>query len=576
MRTGQLVKDRYRLLAEIGSGGGGTVWRAFDEELQRTVAVKRALSPGSEDWAKRVGWLRREGTILARFSHPNVVTVHDIAVEDGEFWLVLEHISATDLTEQGVLPPHRAARLGADLASALEAVHAEGVVHRDVKPGNVLITDSGHAKLADFGISRVVHGDVTLTDSALLIGTPGYMAPEVAKGTEPTSESDVFSLGATLFAAVEGVGPYGDSQNPLELLHHAQSGRISAPHNAGALAPVLSALLRVNPAKRPTAAEAKRMLEAVAADEPKNTKRSWRWALVAAAVVAVVVGGWLAFRNLPPDSIAAAGVDVHSADPCALIDPAALARFGETQLEPEYGNFTRCDVIVQSGTSEVDVQVRFADADAEPPPGQADRISGLDVVRKPADAEACERILLVPGAPVVVSAEQDGEGPADLCGMADTTTATAAGVLSRGPVPQRAEPAPSSLINVDACALLDGDGLARFPGVDANHPEPGVGGWSCRWESTTSPLSLRLLFDRNQPLNADDGQPVRLGDRQGHVEPDDESCTVKVVHREYSGVDGHPMAELVNVIVSGARPPEQLCELATSLAEPTAAGLPAP
>ncbi|MDA3647496.1 serine/threonine protein kinase [Saccharopolyspora indica] len=575
MRTGQLVKDRYRLLEEIGSGGGGTVWRAFDEELQRTVAVKRALSPDSEDWAKRVGWLRREGTILARFSHPNVVTVHDIAVEGGEFWLVLEHISASDLAEQGVLQPHRAARLGADLAGALEAVHAEGVVHRDVKPGNVLITDTGTAKLADFGISRVVHGDVTLTESALLTGTPGYMAPEVARGAEPTAESDVFSLGATLFAAVEGVGPFGDSRNPLELLHHAQSGHISAPKNAGALAPVLAALLRVNPAKRPTAAEAKRMLESAAEAEPARAKQPWRWALVAAAVVAVIAGGWLAFRDQPPASTVA-GVDVHAADPCSLVDAAELARFGEARLEPEYGNFTRCDVIVRSGASEVDVQVRFADAEAGPPPGRADAISGIDVVRNPPEAEACERTLLVPGARVIVGAEQDGEGPADLCGMADAATATAAGALASGVLPPRAEPAPSSLINVDACALLDGDGLARFPGVDANSPDPGVGGWSCRWESTTSPLALRLLFDRNQPLNADDGRPVRLGDHQGYVEPDDESCAVKVVHREYTGVDGNPMAELVQVIVTGARPQDQLCELATSLAEPTAAGLPKP
>ncbi|MGP4016518.1 serine/threonine-protein kinase [Saccharopolyspora sp. 5N708] len=595
MHTGQLVIGRYRLVEQIGSGGNGIVWRAIDEELDRPVAIKHALSRDSENGAERISRLRREAKTLAQVNHPNVVTLFDAVADGAEWWLVMEYVPAPDLAAHGTLPPSRVARLGAQLASALEAVHAMGIVHRDIKPSNVLITGDDRAKLGDFGISRVVHADVTLTDSALLTGTPGYVAPEVAGGDEPIPASDVFSLGATLFAAVEGVSPFGPSDNPLVLLRRAAAGDICAPSRAGALAPALSAMLRVDPAKRPTAAEAKRILESIAdrtaADTdppPVPRRRRFGMATASVAVVAVLaIGAWLVFdlTSSSADDTARSGPsptigDPRTADPCALIDPAPLARFGDTDVDTDYGNFNRCDVIVQSGDSEVDVQVQLEKGTSGGPPLPIEKVGELSIVREPGDSEGCERMLLLPDRyRIPISAEQNGEGQADFCAMADAAVTSAVEVLSRGQLPRRPTPEPASLINADACALLDANALARFPGVDAIHPEIGFGGWECRWNSTTSPLTLLVRFDRNESLNAHDGRPVQLAGRDAFVEPEgygDDTCEVSVVHRKYAGEDAEPMDELLLVVVMGAQPPDQLCGLATSLAEPAAAALPRP
>ncbi|MFI6596031.1 serine/threonine-protein kinase [Nonomuraea sp. NPDC050536] len=193
MESVHAVADRYRLEERIGSGGNGMVWRAVDEELGRVVAVKRALTGDDQ----RVALLRREARILARVSHPNVVTVYDLVPDGGAWWLVMEYVPARSLAEHGTLPPGRVAEIGVQLACGLRAVHEAGVLHRDVKPGNVLLSDHGQAKLGDFGISRSPDGEITITDVGTVIGTPAYVAPEVANGADPSPASDVFSLGAT-------------------------------------------------------------------------------------------------------------------------------------------------------------------------------------------------------------------------------------------------------------------------------------------------------------------------------------------------------------------------------------------
>ncbi|MEV6228782.1 serine/threonine-protein kinase [Saccharopolyspora shandongensis] len=187
MRIGQLISGRYRLAEQIGSGGGGTVWRAVDEELGRDVAIKHAASRDSEHGAERIRRLRTEGKILAKVNHPNVVTLYDVVAEGGEWLLVMEYLPAPDLAHHRMLPPARVARIGAQLAAGLAAVHATGVLHRDIKPGNVLVTADDIAKLGDFGTSRAVHADVTLTETGLLSGTPGFVAPEVANGGSASS-----------------------------------------------------------------------------------------------------------------------------------------------------------------------------------------------------------------------------------------------------------------------------------------------------------------------------------------------------------------------------------------------------
>ncbi|MGM1065229.1 serine/threonine-protein kinase, partial [Saccharothrix sp. Mg75] len=263
MDEGRLVAGRYRLRTRLGAGAMGVVWQAFDERLGRVVALKRLVVPEGVPTADAVARAAREGRIAARVQHPNAVTVHDVVEDDGRPVLVMEYVPARTLADVGVLPPDAVARIGAQVASALAAAHAAGVVHRDVKPANVLITADGTAKIGDFGIARAV-GDVAVTRTGLLAGTPAYLSPEVARGAEPGPASDVFALGATLYAAVEGRPPFGDGDNAIALLHTVAAGRFDPPRNAGPLTGVLLEALRTDPATRPDMARLAELLRSPA------------------------------------------------------------------------------------------------------------------------------------------------------------------------------------------------------------------------------------------------------------------------------------------------------------------------
>ncbi|HEX6345737.1 serine/threonine-protein kinase [Umezawaea sp.] len=260
------VGGRYALREEIGSGGMGVVWLAHDGLLHREVAVKQLKLPDLAPAASEVARTRamREARIAARLQHPNAIVVYDVVVEDDLPWIVMEYLPSRSLAalveERGPLNPAEAARIGERIARALAAAHAKGIVHRDVKPGNVLIGHDGAVKLTDFGISRAT-GDTTITEAGALAGTPAYLAPEVARGDAPDARSDVFSLGATLYAAVEARSPYGVSDNNLGLLHRAATGRVARPTRAGSLSRPLELLLAVDPAERPTAARAADLLD---------------------------------------------------------------------------------------------------------------------------------------------------------------------------------------------------------------------------------------------------------------------------------------------------------------------------
>lgn len=268
--TGQVIAGHYRVLERVGSGGMGVVWRARDERLQRVVAVKQLLlQPGlsAEETESARQRTLREARIAARLQHPNAIVVFDVAEHGGEPCLVLEYMAsrslAAVLADRAALPAPEVAGIGRQIASALAAAHAAGIVHRDVKPGNVLIDAAGIAKITDFGVSRAA-GDVTVTQTGIMAGTPAYLAPEVARGREPTPASDVFSLGATLYTAVEGHTPFGDTGNQLALLHAAAAGRVDPPQRAGPLASVLMKLLQTDPTQRPDMAQAAAGLAGVA------------------------------------------------------------------------------------------------------------------------------------------------------------------------------------------------------------------------------------------------------------------------------------------------------------------------
>lgn len=268
--SGTLIAGRYRLGERIGSGAMGVVWQATDERLQRTVALKHVHNPPGLSAADRQianDRVLREGRIAARLHHHCAITVHDVVEHDGDPWLVQEYLPSRSLAhwlgENGPLEPRDAATAGASVASALAVAHSAGVVHRDVKPANVLLGDDGSVKLTDFGISRA-SGDVTLTSTGMIAGTPAYLSPEMARGEPPAPPSDVYSLGSTLYAALEGKPPFGSgSDNPIALLHTVAAGEFEPPRNAGPMTALLMRLLRADPAQRPNMSQVVDALNAI-------------------------------------------------------------------------------------------------------------------------------------------------------------------------------------------------------------------------------------------------------------------------------------------------------------------------
>jgi tRNA A-37 threonylcarbamoyl transferase component Bud32 len=268
---GCVVDGRYQLLDRIGRGAMGTVWRARDLVLARDVAVKEVRLPDLMSDRERT-ILRertlREAKVSAKLSHPCVVTVYDVIESDGAPWIVMELVAARSLqrvlAEDGPLPPPQAAETGMMLLGALASAHAVGIVHRDVKPGNVLLTRGGRAVLTDFGIA-VVDGDPALTLTGMVMGTPGFCAPERIRGEPASPASDLWSLGATLYAAVEGRTPFDGHGSPMAVLASIVHSDPPPARSAGPLTAVIGALLNKDPARRPDAACASRMLADAAA-----------------------------------------------------------------------------------------------------------------------------------------------------------------------------------------------------------------------------------------------------------------------------------------------------------------------
>ena len=274
---GTVIAGRYTLEAEVGRGGMGAVWRGRDDVLGRTVALKRiGVAPGgiTPDAVRA----EREAKLAAKLNHANVVAVFDLVDEtsDGQSqqWLVMEYVEGTNLAdlvrERGRLTPDEAAPILARTASALAAAHGAGIVHRDVKPSNILVTPDGQVKLSDFGIART-DADPALTQTGLVTGSPAYLSPEVASGQQATPASDVWSWGATLFHALEGRPPYEIGDNLLGALYrivHEEPPRAEA---AGWLAPVLVSTMTRDPARRWPIASAQQFLEGGPVTDPVPT-----------------------------------------------------------------------------------------------------------------------------------------------------------------------------------------------------------------------------------------------------------------------------------------------------------------
>nr|WTB33072.1 serine/threonine protein kinase [Streptomyces sp. NBC_00830] len=272
---GRLLAGRYRLGEVLGRGGMGTVWRAVDETLGRTVAVKELRFPSAiDDDEKRrlITRTLREAKAIARIRNNGAVTVYDVVDEDDRPWIVMELIEGKSLAEvvreDGVLTPKRAAEVGLAILDVLRLAHREGILHRDVKPSNVLISEDGRVVLTDFGIAQV-EGDPSVTSTGMLVGAPSYISPERARGHKPGPPADLWSLGGLLYASVEGCPPY-DKGSAIATLTAVMTEPLDPPKNAGPLEEVIYGLLARDPEQRLDDAGARALLNDVihAADKP--------------------------------------------------------------------------------------------------------------------------------------------------------------------------------------------------------------------------------------------------------------------------------------------------------------------
>ncbi|MFF5975862.1 serine/threonine-protein kinase [Streptomyces sp. NPDC012769] len=313
--TGLLLAGRYRLGESIGRGGMGKVWRAHDEVLHRVVAVKELTAGRFVAEADRLvlhARTQKEARAAARITHPGVVTVHDVLEHDDRPWIVMQYVDGPSLADaakesgSGTIESREAARIGLHVLGALRAAHAAGVLHRDVKPGNVLLARDGRVLITDFGIAAI-EGDSSITRTGELVGSIDYLAPERVRGGDPGPASDLWSLGATLYTAVEGGSPFRRG-SPISTMQAVVTEEPPFPEKAGALAPVIVALLRKDPDQRPRADEAERMLlDAMEGRTPQAAQ------------------AYVPTRRVGPEELTAAASSVTTPLPRPHDDPAAPA-----------------------------------------------------------------------------------------------------------------------------------------------------------------------------------------------------------------------------------------------------------
>ncbi|WP_240661892.1 serine/threonine-protein kinase [Streptomyces sp. WAC 06738] len=644
VRSGEEFADRYVLREVIGAGRGGDVWLAHDTVVGQDVALKPERTDGEGETAVRR--LLGEPRAMAKFrDHPHVVTLYDVVTVAPEgdggdaetYWFVMEYVPGGGLDRHPLVSPEEAARIGAQLADALVALHEEGIVHCDVKPANIGLTRRGDAKLLDFGAAYRVGGSETITFNGPFSYTPDYAAPELARGSVPRPVSDVFCLAATLYALITGTPPRGSEpgerestgrledagtwENTRSLRHlQAEQGFVELdPDAVGPLYPALAAMLRRNPRQRPDATEARQLLEEVAAAGPRPskdtatalgdaaafdtlTKRRRRPLLAAALGVGAVMALALVFvlggdgedgkpasgdgRRGQQGARALIG-SPHTADVCALADTSVLDQFAgeDVRKDVDYGNFDRCDVLVGvDDETRIDVSIRLLQS--SPPQGAEPirTIGRIDIVEDEAENDECSRLLTTGGSTgetVVQVRVNMGEGSvnggnATLCTVAERAAASAAEILDAGPIPRRASAYPqTSLVWGNACELLDATALSVVPGLRADVPDAAIANWGCEWSSTVDDLDAEVSFFRDQPGSAQDGTVLTLSGYRTVVKTNDEgdTCSALVEHHRYKGQDAVTAAEMVRLDVHGERPTEELCGMAKDLAASAAARL---
>jgi tRNA A-37 threonylcarbamoyl transferase component Bud32 len=556
-RGGVLIAGRYRLHEQVDGGGRSQVWRATDELQGRIVAVKRVALfglPAAEAASVRDRVLRESGAAASRY-HPNVVAIFDVVVEGGELWVIQEYLPARTLAdivgERGPLPARDVAAIGAQVASALAAAHAAGVVHRNINPDNILVAWPV-VKVDDFGI------------------TPPEATPVVDR------RNDIHALGGALYTAVGG---HGDA---------SQAGPLMWP---------LACLMAADPAARPTAVQAEVMLRevfaGVAGPAPAGTgRRGIALGLVIGLVAAIVMTGAVVLASRLVDSgpspATAAGPtsappaltigDPRNADPCALVDEPALRRHGTTDVEPSAGAMTSCwaYVAVRPETM-VDLSLELMPASFQPeePGGLREERGPLTLIRYAFDGSYCTRRINLPDstAVLVVASTLFGVDAETACAVADTGATGAVDRLLAAGVTERATRIDGTVLGgQDACRLMTIGDLQAVPGIVPT-PVPGLANWSCRWGEWTGP-SVTVTFWRRSDELLKDETSIDIGGRPSTLyrsPTDDGGCNVTVPQQRF---ESH--LESVSVYVYDPRVGADACGAVTAIATAIAAKLPAP
>ncbi|MFJ8023665.1 protein kinase [Streptomyces sp. NPDC096311] len=355
----RVIAGRYSLLSPLGAGGMGTVWRAYDKVLHREVAIKEVRAPGglaAPDIERMYTRLEREAWAAARVAHPNVVTVYDVAMEEGRPWIVMELVRGQSLADllkaEGRLSPQRAASIGLEVLAALHAAHGTGVLHRDVKPANVLIAKDGRVVLTDFGIA-MIEGDSALTMTGEVVGSPEFLAPERALGRRCGPASDLWSLGVLLYAAVEARSPFRQN-TPLSTLRAIVDAELPQVRRAGALTPVIEGLLRKDPDERLTAEQAERDLRLIGQGGIPDT------GIAQPSSDSTTVSTQSTTRTSPADPGEQPTVTQALAQP-TVADPLAQATVAEPSTQA-----ADTDPVTQPTLADPSVQAAVADPSAQP------------------------------------------------------------------------------------------------------------------------------------------------------------------------------------------------------------------
>jgi eukaryotic-like serine/threonine-protein kinase len=641
MVEGELLFQRYQLGRQIGAGGMGVVWSATDLLLDQPVAVKHISISSAHSGTAELARSRalREARTAARLrQHPHVVAIYDVQVSGGDVWLILEYLPSVSLDalrrERGRLELAEVARIGAGVADALAAGHSRGIVHRDVTPGNVLVADDGTVKLTDFGISHLL-GEQQITQDNVVSGTIAYLAPEVARTGESSPASDVFSLGSTLYALIEGAPPFGTDANSVRLLNVVRTGIIRLPTSAGALTSLLLRLLELDPATRPDAATAAELLDQfahrttiaterlvaepsspdlqvdpVAPAPPPSTgaaPRRTRWAplrerarrhrtldiglslaAVAVVVVALVVAvpllrdtgrGDLVGAPPLPDTVGPVALtgDPKAADPCPLIDLNSLRQFGAPWLAgAELPN--ECAATIHTPNNHTGhLQVYFQSASKSPVAGQAQNLGGLTIVRQNLTrgdwTPACQNVLILTDSTRIVIAATGSAG-FDKCTLAEVGTAEAVNALARNGITYRpTRSAGWKIANANACNMLTDTEISTAD-ADPSLRTPGFANWSCTWGNSNDHVSLTFRIDA--AVLASYGTPSTIAAHRAelHLVTDTAThhCDAMIVTRPAATPTDN--TEMVLIAVQEQQPDQVLCERASALAAATMSRVP--